>query len=204
MRSRDRPDDEKPEARAFYFGCAAAAYAVKAFEDALELVLWNAYSTVADAKHHPLFVRRFDADGDVNIPQGIFDRVVEHIGYGSAKLFRITENENFGRRPCEQRVLWLGIACRLTVRGCKVQRVGVQMVAGTRKFHALGDEVAQVNFGAVLFAALVSHLAGFQNLLDGSQQAVGIVQHELVKLLPLFFLHFASLERFEIQANGSD
>src|ERR1700733_4831048 len=78
------------------------------------------------------------------------------------------------------------------------------MVARARQFHALGDKRTQIDLGAVLFATLVSHLAGLQNLLDGAQQAVGVVQHELVKLLPLRLIYFAALQRFEVEANRGD
>ena len=64
--------------------------------------------------------------------------------------------------------------------------------------------LAEIGFGAMLGAALVAHFAGLQHLLDGSEQAVGILEHELVELLALALVHFPALQRFEVQANGGD
>ena len=53
-------------------------------------------------------------------------------------------------------------------------------------------------------AAAVAGLAGFQHLLDGAAQAVGIVEHQIVKMLALGFVHVAALQRFEVEADRGD
>ena len=50
----------------------------------------------------------------------------------------------------------------------------------------------------------VAGFAGFQHLLDRAQQAVGIVEHQPIKLLALRFVDFAALQGFEIKANRGD
>ncbi len=53
-------------------------------------------------------------------------------------------------------------------------------------------------------APAVTDAAGAQDLFDGRQQAVAILQHDAVELLALGFIHRARLQRFEIQPDGGD
>src|ERR1700722_9494469 len=85
-----------------------------------------------------------------------------------------------------------------------MQSTRTQMVPRARELHAFSGEIAQVNLRAIRFAALVSDLPGFQNLLYGTQQAIRVIQHELVEFLPLLFFHLAPLQRFEVQPNRGD
>ena len=47
-------------------------------------------------------------------------------------------------------------------------------------------------------------MAGFQDLLDGGEEAVGVSEHDGVKLLPLGFVDGAALEGFEIEPDAGD
>src|SRR5215813_12584755 len=49
----------------------------------------------------------------------------------------------------------------------------------------------------------VPKLGGLQYLLHGLQQAVRIGEHDAVKLIPLFLVDFAALQRLKVKANGS-
>jgi hypothetical protein len=62
---------------------------MKAFEDAFKLIGWNPNAAVAHAENYALVVGRFDADCDVHVSDGILDGIVEDVGYGRAKFFRI-------------------------------------------------------------------------------------------------------------------
>src|SRR5262249_30551241 len=50
----------------------------------------------------------------------------------------------------------------------------------------------------------VAHLAGFEDLLDGAEQAFGIFDHDAVEIAALRFVHRAALQRLEIQTDGGD
>ena len=69
---------------------------------------------------------------------------------------------------------------------------------------AIGDQGAEFEQGAVLVAAAGTEFAGFEHLLDGGEQAVGVGEHDLVELLPLGFGDLAALEGFEVEADGGD
>ena len=47
-----------------------------------------------------------------------------------------------------------------------------------------------------------AHAPGAQHLLDGGQQAVAILQHDLVEFLALGLVHRARLQRFQIEPDG--
>src|SRR5450631_1768999 len=52
------------------------------------------------------------------------------------------------------------------------------------------------------FPALIAAFTRGQNLLDGSEQAIGIREHQGKKLLALGLAHIATLHGFEVQADG--
>ena len=85
-----------------------------------------------------------------------------------------------------------------------MQDAGRQMMAHAREFNTFAHQLREIQLHVMAFAAAVTGLAGFEHLLDGSQQAIGIEQHQVVKLLALRLVHFAALHRFQIQADGSD
>ena len=69
--------------------------------------------------------------------------------------------------------------------GSKCRTPGAQMMADAREFDGFADEFGEIQLDVVAFAAAVAGLAGFENLLDGAEQAIGIEQHQIVKLLAL-------------------
>src|SRR5580700_886120 len=73
-----------------------------------------------------------------------------------------------------------------------------------REFDGFSHELAEIDFDVMAFAALVAYFTGLENLLDGAKQAVGVRQHQTVKLLALRFVHIATLHGFEVEANGGD
>src|ERR1700689_3160222 len=69
---------------------------------------------------------------------------------------------------------------------------------------AVGDERGKFEQSAVLMTAAGAELAGLEDLLDGAEKAVGVGEHDFVELLALSFGDFATLEGFEIEADGGD
>ena len=51
---------------------------------------------------------------------------------------------------------------------------------------------------------LAAHAAGAQDLLDGGEQPVAVLQHDAVELLALGLVDGARLQGFQIQADGRD
>jgi hypothetical protein len=49
-----------------------------------------------------------------------------------------------------------------------------------------------------------AEFAGFEDLLDGAEEAVGVGEHDAVELLALGFGDVAALEGFEVEADGGD
>src|ERR1019366_3063634 len=53
-----------------------------------------------------------------------------------------------------------------------------------------------------LASLFVSSLSCLQDLFDGPQQTVGIVEHDAVKGAPLGLVHVAALQGLEVETNG--
>ena len=56
------------------------------------------------------------------------------------------------------------------------------------------DEGAEVDDGAVLLAVTLAELSGFEYLLDGGEEPVGVGEHDSVELLALGLFDGATLE----------
>ena len=69
---------------------------------------------------------------------------------------------------------------------------------------AIFDECAEVDDGPVLQAVALTELSGFENLLDGGEEAVGVREHDLVELLALSFVDGTALEGFEVESDAGD
>ena len=55
-----------------------------------------------------------------------------------------------------------------------MQNAGREMMADAREFDAFADELGEIQLDVMAFAAAVAGLAGFEHLLDGAEQAIGI------------------------------
>ncbi len=53
-------------------------------------------------------------------------------------------------------------------------------------------------------AAAGAELAGFEDLLDGGEEAVGVGEHDVVELAALGFGEVAGLQGLEVEADGGD
>jgi hypothetical protein len=78
------------------------------------------------------------------------------------------------------------------------------MVALEGDDDAVFDEGAEVDDGAVLLAVTLAELSGFQDLLDGGEEPVGVGEHDLVELLALGLFDGATLEGLEVEADAGD
>ena len=70
--------------------------------------------------------------------------------------------------------------------------------------HALLDQRAQVDPRKIGLAAAVPDPPGPQDLLDGLQQTIAVLQHDAVEVLALGFIDRTGLEGFQIQPDGRD
>jgi hypothetical protein len=50
----------------------------------------------------------------------------------------------------------------------------------------------------------MAHLAGFQHLLDGAKESIGVIEHNAIKVATLGFVELPAFESLQVQANGSD
>src|SRR5208337_1896579 len=106
---------------------------------------------------------------DINVADGIFDRIVEKVRNGGAKLFGIALHFDFGSVHC----------------GLVAQSSGFKVVARSGKIHTLADKISEIDFGAENRRRFVPALSGGEHLLDGAEEAVGIEKHQLVEFLAL-------------------
>jgi hypothetical protein len=78
------------------------------------------------------------------------------------------------------------------------------VVPSASQFNAVADQIRKIQFRAYSAALLVPNFAGFQNLLDGSEQPIGIEQHEAIKVTALTLADLATLQSFEVQTYRCD
>ena len=88
--------------------------------------------------------------------------------------------------------------------GSRTMAAGGEVVALEGDGDAVGDEGLEVDEGAVLLAVALAEFSGFEDLLDGGEEAVGVGEHDVVELLSLFFGGCAALEGFEVEADAGD
>jgi hypothetical protein len=81
---------------------------------------------------------------------------------------------------------------------------GGKVVALKCDGDAVGNESGEIDEGAVLLAVLLAELACFQDLLDGCEEAVGVGEHDGVKLLALSFVDGAALKSLEVEPDAGD
>ncbi len=118
----------------------------------------------------------------------IFHRVVEEIGDGGAQFVCISGDD--GTEP--------------VVHGrFEAQSLGLQIVADASYLHAFPYQLSEIE-RLPLAPVLVPGFPSLEHLLDGSQQAVSVVQHEAVKLVALSVLHLAAFQGLQIEADGSN
>jgi len=74
-------------------------------------------------------------------------------------------------------------------------------MTGTGAFHAVFNQLREVHTDDLSFGA---GLARLQDFLDGAHQAVGVLEHEMVKIAALRFvhLHLLAFQRLQVQADG--
>jgi len=81
-----------------------------------------------------------------------------------------------------------------------LQGSGLQMMTDAGDFDTPAHQIPEINRGTRA-GPFYPRLSGLQNLLDGAEKALGIVQHEAVKFLALGFIHIAPLQGLQIQAD---
>ncbi len=93
-------------------------------------------------------------------------------------------------------------ACRST----PVDDDGVftQVVPRARRVDAFLDQPAEIDRRALFELAALPRHAGAQHLLDGVLQAIGVLQHDPVKLLALRVADLARLQRLQVEADRRD
>ena len=162
-----------------------AGDAVEAFEDPLELALLNAGAAIAHADGDVLAADTFGLDGDLRLVAGVLHGVVDQVGDGGADLVEIAADGGFGT-------------------GAEVQRLGRHAVQGARAGQALLHDGVQIEARDVELGRGRPGAAGSQHLLDGGQQTIAVLQHDLVELVALVFVDGPGLQGFQIQADGGD
>ena len=79
------------------------------------------------------------------------------------------------------------------------QSILLQVVAGASALHAVFDQLREIHADALLFSR--SRLSGLQHLVHRFHQAIGVLKHQLVKLMLLGFIDLPSLQGLQVEAN---
>src|SRR5450755_4578508 len=78
------------------------------------------------------------------------------------------------------------------------------MMKGPHAVEALFNHFAEIDPREIEPAAGGADAARPQHLLDGSQQAIAILNHDAIKLLAFVVIHGARLQRFQVETDGGD
>ena len=119
---------------------------------------------------------------------GVFDGVVEDVDDGGAEVFGDAES----------------LEADSSGDGLEDDAAGGKVVALEGDGDAVGDKGVEIDEGPVLLAVALAELPGFEDLLDGGEEPVGVGEHDLVELLFLFFGGCTTLEGFQVEADAGD
>jgi hypothetical protein len=184
----DGADEEEAEAGAFDFDLVVGGGAVEAFEDVFEFARGKAEAGVGDGEEHEGVALDGEPAANVDAVGGVFDGVVEEVEDSGAEVFGVGEDEEAD-------------AAGDVGEG---DGVGLEVVAGEHGGDAVGDEGMELDALALMDAGALAEFAGFEDLLDGGEEAVGVGPHDGVEALTLGFVSGVALEGIEIEADGGD
>ena len=188
MLAGDGADEEEAEAGAFDLDGVAAGDAVEALEDALELVGLEAHAGVGDGEGDVGVADEGERAADVDGVGGVFDGVVQKVEDGGAQVFRDAEDVEVHAERNRR----------------ELDGGGGQVVALEGDGDAVGDERGEFDLGAFFVAMACPEFTGFEHLLDGGEEAVGVGEHDLVEALALGLGDIAALQGLEVEADGGD
>ena len=160
-------------------------HAIEAAEDALQFGLGNAGTAVGDA--HRDSGRRMRSVSTVTLTSG-----PEYFTALSTMLVTAARISSGSPRTA---------AGPLPAGSAGLLRDVVQ------RAHALdggAHDFIEIDAGEVELVAAEAEAAGAQDLLDGGEQTVAIVQHDAVELVALGVVDGAGLEGLEVEADGGD
>src|ERR1700716_1081324 len=78
------------------------------------------------------------------------------------------------------------------------------MMTSSRQFETVADQHVELYRQALRRTFPVRRFARLQNLFDGVKKALGIQQHQLVEVAPLFLAYFAPLQGLQIKPDGGN
>src|SRR5208283_3569726 len=177
------------EASSFHARTASPPHPIKAFKNPLQLVLWNAYALIAHAQNDVLAAGCREFDRNMHAAGRILDCIVEQVAHGRVQLLGIAEHARTA-----------SLRKRLLVSELLRKKV----MAGARQLHAFAHERIEIHRNALAGSLLLRHCACLKYLFDDPHEALGIDQHELIKLLPPRLIYLATLQGFEIKTDGGD
>jgi hypothetical protein len=181
-------DEEEAKAGALDFYGVAAGNAVEAVEDAFVLIRRKAETGIGDAESNPGVVCDGERAADMDSVGRVFDGVIEDVENSRAEVFGDA----------------LDVEVDGSGDGFEDDGFGGKVVALKCNGDAVGNECGEIDEGAVLLAVLLAELACFQDLLDGCEEAVGVGEHDGVKLLALSFVEGAALKGLEVEPDAGD
>ena len=132
MLLRNRLHNEQAQPGSFHMRQRAMADAVKALEDAFQIVGRNAHPVVLHAENNPLFVGRIQAHPHIHILAGIFDRIVENVENRGAEVLSAAQHAH-------PRAI---ARCFLIAQSFRRQ-----MMPHARRLHAFAHQLPEIDCG---------------------------------------------------------
>jgi hypothetical protein len=154
----DVANEKEAEASSLELRHGAAGDTVEAFEDALELGRFEADAGIGDGEGDGGVVDDGQRAADMDAFGGVFDGVIEDVDDGGADVFG-------DAKRVETDGAWSGF---------EDDAASGKVVTLEGDGDAVGEEGFEVDEGAVLLALALAQLPGFEDLLDGGEEAVRV------------------------------
>src|SRR5262245_54481722 len=184
---RNGSNDEESQPAAFGPDGNVRGNSIEAPEDPLEIDGRDAGARVRHLDSQPALVLLQD-DAYVNVRPRVLHGVVDQIPDRCLELVGVAYHDR-------------AVPADAIVVG---QRTFVETEARPGELHALARDVGEIDACSRDPPPAGAGAAGAKHLLDGVQQAVAVLQHDPVELLPSPVVQLPCLERLEVQADGCD
>jgi hypothetical protein len=158
--------------------------AIKSLEYPLQLAARNADSLVLNSyKDVTCLIDHLNANADRI--DGVLNCVVDEVGYSGTELLRVAIHQGI-------------FACH--GKGLEHKRLFPKVMTSAGSLYALADNVSHIELVPVLTPALLSQLAGPEDLFDSSHETLSVRQHHALELTAFLFVNFTTLKRFQVEA----
>ena len=184
----DISHEKEAKAGAFNAKHGLAGDAIEAAEDAFVLIGRKPETGIRNTERGPGVMGDREGAADMYALGRVFNGIIEDVEHRSAEIFDDAHDP------------------KTDISGDAFEDNGVrrEMVSLQCDGDAFRNKGFELDENTILLAMTLAKLSGFEDLLDGGEEPIGIGEHIGVELLALSFVDGSALESFEIKADAGD